>query len=740
MIFQRTHKGLLYPSIGIGIVYRGRFPSFKRTASLVSVNLLRSEMVRRSTIWLCCLLGLCSSLCAQVPVFINELHYDNAAVDTAEGVEIAGPAGTNLSCFRIYLYNGAVSSAAVVYDSVVLSGVIPDQCNGFGTLNFPVNLPRQIQNGGNDGMSLVFRPTFAGCGAPGVPRVVQLLSYEGIFTAHANPASNLGGLAAGMTSTDIGVFESSSTLTGLSLQLTGAGSLYSDFTWTTPAAATRGNLNNGQTFGGLVCGTGPVIPTELRFHTTPSGCILPGGSFSFQVCGTNASGFTAISYNSPITLSLLSGPGVLSGVTTQTALFGCATFPGLSLSAAGTYVFRATDGVRSDTSVFVYVSPTCTTCPNLDAVLVDACGAQEGRNEILFFNSGDYAIPVDPNAFSINYGTTVTPATGYTNSITSNLPYIAALNALAGCSLFHDALTETPIPPNTNFLVMSYTPLTTYNFAAWCSLGSVYVIFSNDPDWDLASGNWKNCVDCLPLGPGTTPRFFHTDFSGLGGGTGCDFTYNYTPCSDLLCNGNGDGIDFGYGGGSPTASWTECTPTNVLPVEYAMALSAARDGIDVRLNWETSTESNSSYFEIERGLHPEGPFVALGRRGAAGTSTSAHSYDWRDVRAPQARLWYRLAQVDNNGASHYSQVVTVAELSSHAQLSITHSGRDYHFLVTGSGDVRLEIYDAAGKLQRSVRADNGSLEVDLAALQVGVYFYRMTIGQEAFTGKIPVID
>ena len=30
------------------------------------------------------------------PVFINELHYDNAGSDINEGVEIAGPAGTSL--------------------------------------------------------------------------------------------------------------------------------------------------------------------------------------------------------------------------------------------------------------------------------------------------------------------------------------------------------------------------------------------------------------------------------------------------------------------------------------------------------------------------------------------------------------------------------------------------------------------------------------------------------------------
>jgi hypothetical protein len=37
------------------------------------------------------------------PVFINEIHYDNAGADVGEFVEIAGPAGTNLAGWRLML-------------------------------------------------------------------------------------------------------------------------------------------------------------------------------------------------------------------------------------------------------------------------------------------------------------------------------------------------------------------------------------------------------------------------------------------------------------------------------------------------------------------------------------------------------------------------------------------------------------------------------------------------------------
>ena len=84
------------------------------------------------------------------PIWINEIHYDNALADTLEFVEIAGRAGTNLTGCEIYLYNG---SGGGTYNTMILSGIIPNQSNGFGTLSFsyPVN---GIQNGAPDGLAL----------------------------------------------------------------------------------------------------------------------------------------------------------------------------------------------------------------------------------------------------------------------------------------------------------------------------------------------------------------------------------------------------------------------------------------------------------------------------------------------------------------------------------------------------------------------------------------------------------
>lgn len=137
---------------------------------------------------------------------VSEFHYDNNDVDANEGIEVEGLAGVDLSGWSLALYTGNGGS---VYNTIALTGVLTSACNGRGAIKFmlPTN---GLQNGGSttpepDGFALVNGTT-----------VVQFLSYEGTFTATNGPAE-------GMTSTDVGIEESSSTLATQSLQLNTAG-------------------------------------------------------------------------------------------------------------------------------------------------------------------------------------------------------------------------------------------------------------------------------------------------------------------------------------------------------------------------------------------------------------------------------------------------------------------------------------------------------------------------------------
>ncbi|MEA3051573.1 MAG: uncharacterized protein QOG72_476 [Sphingomonadales bacterium] len=165
--------------------------------------------------------------------FINEIHYDNAGTDAGEAIEIAAPAGFNLAGWSIVLYSVSTgATTGTVYNTRVLSGIVGDQDDGYGTISFtyPVN---GIQNGAQDGLALV-DPN---------GNVVQFLSYEGSFVAANGPA-------AGLTSTDIGVAEDSGSTLGFSLQLTGSGASAADFTWANASDDNFGAVNTNQDFIG----------------------------------------------------------------------------------------------------------------------------------------------------------------------------------------------------------------------------------------------------------------------------------------------------------------------------------------------------------------------------------------------------------------------------------------------------------------------------------------------------------
>ena len=165
-----------------------------------------------------------------------EIHYDNAGTDTGEAIEVEGAAGTDLAGWNVVLYNG---SNGAPYDTRPLSGTIPNMCGGRGVvvITWPSN---GIQNGSPDGIALV-SPTAT---------VVEFLSYEGVLTA-------VGGPADGMTSTDIGVAQSTSSPVGHSLQRDAAGA------WQAAQPATFGTCNTGGTPPGGGDVAGDIVIHEL---------------------------------------------------------------------------------------------------------------------------------------------------------------------------------------------------------------------------------------------------------------------------------------------------------------------------------------------------------------------------------------------------------------------------------------------------------------------------------------------
>lgn len=229
-----------------------------------------------------------TQICVSQSVFINEIHYDNVGGDVNEGIEIAGPSGTDLNGWSLELYNG---SNLQVYATINLTGTIPNLQNNRGTFWFSIS---NIQND-TEGFALI----------DPLNNLVQFLSYEGTFTA-------VDGVASGSLSIDIGVEESDTTTNlGHSLQLTGSGTKYHHFNWVVTANATVNFKNNSQTFliaPAILMNT--YIVSDLDYEVG----LGPSTEGSFVIEGSNLTSNIIISAPTNFEVSITTGSGFSSSI------------------------------------------------------------------------------------------------------------------------------------------------------------------------------------------------------------------------------------------------------------------------------------------------------------------------------------------------------------------------------------------------------------------------------------------
>jgi len=117
---------------------------------------------------------------------------------------------------------------------------------------------------------------------------------------------------------------------------------------------------------------------------------------------------------------------------------------------------------------------------------------------------------------------------------------------------------------------------------------------------------------------------------------------------DVTLSGMTGGVEYYFGvGNSPSA----------MPVEYSYFRAQESKG-KVALTWETATELNNDYFEVQRsvdGVEWEG----LGSLEGAGTSVTTNTYSFYDFTPANGINYYRIKQVDFDETIDYSAVRTV---------------------------------------------------------------------------------
>lgn len=164
-----------------------------------------------------------------------------------------------------------------------------------------------------------------------------------------------------------------------------------------------------------------------------------------------------------------------------------------------------------------------------------------------------------------------------------------------------------------------------------------------------------------------------------------------------------------------------------LPVEL-ISFDGRQVYKDVLLNWETASEIENDYFEIQSSLDGIN-FMTIGKEEGSGNSTMKKQYNYIHANPQKGLNYYRLKQVDFDGEFEYSQIILI-DVSKRSEIAIQPT------LVTSDLQITLpehhkntsfKILDAVGRIVQEGEFEDLLTEqgITLNALHRGNYFIQI---------------
>jgi hypothetical protein len=165
------------------------------------------------------------------------------------------------------------------------------------------------------------------------------------------------------------------------------------------------------------------------------------------------------------------------------------------------------------------------------------------------------------------------------------------------------------------------------------------------------------------------------------------------------------------------------------------------------LNWETATETNNDHFEVQRSADGN-TFQLIGKVNGAGTSSQIHYYSFNDQPAPAGLSYYRIKQVDLNGAFSYSNIVALTDVQNQVIVenlypNPTSKDMNFDFITTTKGLLTVDICDVLGRIVlsevKSVSEGRNNLTARMSELSTGTYYMKIRFNGTGYQSVHKVI-
>jgi len=206
-------------------------------------------------------------------------------------------------------------------------------------------------------------------------------------------------------------------------------------------------------------------------------------------------------------------------------------------------------------------------------------------------------------------------------------------------------------------------------------------------------------------------------------------------------NGSGDGGEYSLAAAQgvlfthANTDWFVATGDNAsaLPVSLLTFGAQYQDG-HVNLNWTTASEQNNAYFDVERSTDAAS-WTTIGQVQGHGTSNVMNSYVDIDNLAgvvPSGTLYYRLKQVDFNGAFTYSMIRSVDLSNPGPALAMypnpTSNTLNINWTSATDDDAVLRLINMSGvSVYQQTVSGKGMIQrqIDMSLLPSGVYYLQV---------------
>lgn len=280
-----------------------------------------------------------------------------------------------------------------------------------------------------------------------------------------------------------------------------------------------------------------------------------------------------------------------------------------------------------------------------------------------------------------------------------------------------------------------------------------YVAFNSGSENDFGSASIGFSAPST-IGTTNRPDFIFARHNSTLGNNGfvktVDMPSNtsYTPrgaapsisTSDLL---NIDASSFDVGSGGQLRSdlnYYTFPAYTLLPVDLIDFRGALIDEF-IQLTWKTASEINSETFIVERSSDGVS-FEEIGRVDAAGNSSVERAYQFIDNQPLEGNNYYRLKQVDFDGAFEYHKIIVINTVTqaSLTRVNVFPNPADdiVRFNVSSeeSKVYRVEILDKSGRLVKveTVNSSEGqqTITVDISTLAPGNYALNLIDEETGF--------